>query len=426
MEILYACCCGLDVHKRTVVACLLRTAPSGARTRETRTFATTTEALRELGSWLRTAGCTHAAMESTGVYWQPVYNVLTEPVPGAAPGAVPELTVWVVNAAHVKAIPGRKTDVADAAWLADLLQHGLLRPSFIPGREQRELRDLTRTRTSLTDERTAAVNRLQKVLEDANIKLAGVASDVTGVSGRAILAALLTGTADPAQMAELARGKLRTKRAELARALTGRMRAHHRVLVTLHLTLIDTLDEQIAVLDERIAEQTRPFAAEVVRLDTIPGVGQRIAEILVAEIGVEMAQFPSARHLAAWAGMCPGNHQSAGKRKGGQRRRGSAHLRRALAEAGHAAARTKKPGQTAIADLYRRVIARHGATTAVVAAGHAVLTTAYYLLSRQTTYRELAPADLDDRRRDRTKRRALDQLAALGYHVTLSTSEAAA
>lgn len=421
MEILYPCCCGLDVQKQTVVGGLLRPGPSGVRTTETRTFATTTDALGELAAWLREAGCTHVAMESTGVYWQPVYNVLTDP----GSGAVPELTVWVVNAAHVKAIPGRKTDVADAAWLANLLQHGLVKPSFIPSREQRELRDLTRTRTSLTDERTAAVNRVQKVLEDANIKLAGVASDVTGVSGRAILAALLAGTADPAQMAELAKGRLRTKRAELERALAGRMREHHRVLVALHLTLVDTLDEQIAVLDGRIAEQMRPFADDVARLDTIPGVGQRIAEILVAEIGVEMAQFPSARHLASWAGMCPGNHQSAGKRLGGKRRRGSAHLRRALAEAGHAAARTKKPGQTAIAELYRRVIARHGPKTAVVAAGHAVLTTAYYLISRQTTYHELPPAEIDDRRRDRIMHRALSQLKALGYHATLTSTQAA-
>jgi transposase len=378
--------------------------------------------LMALRAWLREAGCTHAVMESTGVYWKPVYNVLTDPDPAAA---APGLTVWVVNAAHVKAIPGRKTDVQDAAWLASLLQHGLLKPSFIPSREQRELRDLTRTRTSLTDERTAAVNRLQKVLEDANIKLAGVASNVTGVSGRAILAALLEGTADPATMAELAKGRLRGKRTELERALTGRMREHHRVLVALHLTLIDTLDEQIAALAERIVEKTRPFAAELALLDTIPGVGQRIAEILVAEIGVDMAQFPSARHLASWAGMCPGNHESAGTHKGGKRRRGSAHLRRALAEAGHAAARTKQPGQTEIAHLYRRVIARHGPKTAVVAAGHAIVTTAYYLLSRHTTYHERPVAALDDNRRARIQRRALRQLAALGYHVTLVPARAA-
>lgn len=417
MEMRYPICCGLDVHKKTVVACLIRSVTAGIRTKETRTFTTMVDDLTALGAWLREAGCTHVAMESTGVYWQPVYNVLSAPQDG--------LDVWVVNAQHVKALPGRKTDVSDAEWLADLLQHGLLKPSFIPGPEQRELRDLTRTRTSLTDERTAAVNRLQKVLEDANIKLAGVASDVTGVSGRAILAALLEGTADAAAMAELATGRLRGKRAELERALAGRLRAHHRLLVAMHLERIDLLDEQITALDAAVAELTRPFAAELARLDTIPGVGQRIAEVLIAEIGVRMEQFPSAHHLASWAGMCPGNHRSAGKRKGGKTRRGSPHLRRVLAEAAHAAARTRKPGQTALADQYRRLVVRHGPQKAIVAVGHSILVTAYYLLSRQTTYRELPSAQLDEPRRARTRRRALDQLAALGYHVTLTATEAA-
>jgi transposase len=418
VEVLYGCCCGLDVHKQTVVACLIRTVTAGVRTKETRTFGTTTGELTALRGGLAGAGCTHAAMESTGVYWKPVFTVLA-----AAGGG---LDVRVVNARHVKALPGRKTDVQDAEWLADLLQHGLLRPSFIPSPQLRGLRALTRTRTNLTDERTRAVNRLQAVLEDANIKLAGVASDVTGVSGRAILAALLAGTAAPAEMAELAVGKRRAKRAALARALEGRLGEHHRLLVQLHLEQVDLLDEQIAALDAAVAERTRPFEAALARLDTIPGVGRRIAEILVAEIGVEMAQFLSARHLAAWAGMSPGNHRSAGKRTRGQRHHGSAHLRRALAEAAQAARRTKKPGQTALADQYRRLVVRRGPKTALIAVGHTILVTAYYLLSRQTTYRELDAAPFDDRRRARLQHRALAQLAALGYHVTLTPQEDAA
>jgi transposase len=336
------------------------------------------------------------------------------------------LDVRVVNARHVKAMPGRKTDVGDAEWIADLLQHGLLKPSFIPDRDQRELRDLTRTRTSLTDERSAAVRRLQKVLEDANIKLSGVATDVMGVSGRAMLAALLDGTAEPAEMAELATGKLRTKRAELERALTGRMGDHHRRLVAMHLGHVDFLDEQVDELSARIAEQTRPFEAELLRLETIPGVKRRTAEVLAAEVGVAMAQFPSARHLASWAGMAPGNNESAGKRKGAKTRKGSTWLRRALVEAARAAARTKKPGRTAFADQYRRLVVRAGPKKAAVAVGHALLITAYYLLSRQTTDHQTDPTALDERRQARLRQRALDQLAALGYHVTLAPKEVAA
>lgn len=416
MESVYRCCCGLDVHKKTAVACLLTTGTDGRRTRATRTFGTMVADLVALREWLIAAGCEHAAMESTGVYWKPVYNVLT---------ADSQLQVSVVNAQHVRAVPGRKTDVTDSAWLADLLQHGLLKASFIPDHAQRALRDLTRTRTSLTDERTAVVNRLQKVLEDANIKLAAVASDVTGVSGRLILTELLAGHADPGTMAELAKGRLRSKRAELERALAGRLGPHHRLLIRLHLEQIDLLDEQIAALDAEVAVRTRPFEDELRRLDTIPGVGRRLAEILIAEIGVDMTHFPSARHLASWAGMCPGNHQSANKHGGGKRRRGSVHLRRALAEAGHAAARNKQPGRRAIGDLYRRVLVRHGAKKAVVAAGHAIAVAAFYVLLRQVDYRELDPVDRDSRHRARIEHRALSQLHALGYHVALTPREAA-
>jgi transposase len=415
MEVLHRCCCGLDVHKDTVVACLLQPEAEGRRHKEVRTFGTMTDDLLALADWLRAAGCTQAAMESTGVYWKPVYNLLEG-----------QCAVLVVNAAHIKAVPGRKTDVKDAEWLAELLQHGLLRASFIPDRPQRELRDLTRTRTSLIDERSAAVNRLQKVLEDANIKLAGVATDVMGVSGRAILAALLDGTTDPATLAELAQGKLRAKRAELARALGGRVSDHHRLLLTTHLAHVDFLDEQIAQLSAEIAERLRPFEEDLARLDTIPGVDRRTAEVLVAEIGTDMGQFPSAGHLASWAGMCPGNHESGGKRKGGKTRKGSTWLRRALTEAAHGAARTKQAGRTALADQYRRLVVRRGKKKAAIAVGHRILTLAYHLLRRQEDYRELAPADLDERRRAQARLRAVNQLRQLGFEVTLTPKEAAA
>ncbi len=418
MDVVHACCCGLDVHKQSVVASLRRAVTGGVRATTTRTFATTTEALTELATWLAAQGCTYAVMGSIGVSWKPVDNIVRE--------QAPQVDVAVVNAAQVKALRGRKTDVQDAAWLAMLPQHDPLRPSFIPSREQRELRDLTRTRTTLTDERSAVVNRVQKVREDADIKLAGVATDVMGVSGRAILAALLAGTADPAALAALAVGKLRTKRAERERALDGRMRAHHRVLVAMHLGHIDVLDEQIAELDRRIAEATRPVAEVIARLDTIPGVDVRTAQVLVAEVGVAVAQFPTATHLSAWAGMAPGNNLSAGKRRDGKTRKGSTWLRRALVQSARAAARTKKEGQTAFAEQDRRLVVRLGPKKAAVAVGRAILTTAYYLLAHETTYTESARVRLADDRRRRLERRALAQLAALGDHVTLAPKEPAA
>jgi transposase len=331
----------------------------------------------------------------------------------------------VVNAAHIKAVPGRKTDCHDAEWIADLLQHGLVRPSFIPDRPQRELRDLTRTRTALIDERSAAVNRLQKVLEDANIKVAGVATDVMGVSGRAIVEAILRGTTDPATLAELAKGRLRAKRAELERALRGRVGAHHRLLLTTHLAHVDFLDEEVARLSAEIAERLRPVEDEVQRLDTIPGVDRRTAEVLVAELGTDLDRFPSAAHLASWAGMCPGNHESAGKRRGGRTRKGSKWLRRALVEAACGAARTKQPGRAALAGHYRRLVARRGRQKAVVAVGHRLLIIVYHVLRHGQSYQEPTPTDLDQRRR-RTRDRAIHQLRQLGYDVAVTPKQAAA
>ena len=412
---MHQCCCGLDVHKQTVVACLLRTGPDGRRSKELHTFGTMTDDLLTLADWLRTAACTQVAMASTGGYWKPVYNLLEG-----------QRAVLVVNAQHIKAVPGRKTDLKDAEWIADLLQHGLLQASFIPDRPQRELRDLTRTRTTLSDERIAAINRVQKVLEDANIKLAGVASNVVGVSGRAMLAALLDGTTDPAALAELALGKLRKKRQVLARALSGRFSDHHRLLLTTHLAHIDFRDEEIDQLSTAIAERLRPFEEELNRLDTIPGVDRRTAEVLLAEIGADMARFPTAGHLASWAGMCPGNHESAGKRKGGTTRKGSKWLRRALVPAAHGAARTKQEGRTRLAQRYRQLVLRRGKQRAAVAVGHQILVMAYYLLHRQEDYSEVTSTALDERRRNQARLRAVQQLRQLGFEVTLAPTAAAA
>ncbi len=416
MEVLHQRCCGVDVHKASVVACLLVAEQGGAPRKEVRTFGTMTEDLLGLVDWLAGAGCTHVAMESTGSFWKLLYNLLE--------GVVAQ--VLVVNAAHIKAAPGRKTDVKDAEWIADLLRHGLLRASFIPDRPQRELRELTRYRTSLIRERAAEVNRLQKVLEGANIKLSVVATDITGVSGRAILAALLEGSTDAAALAQLACGKLRAKIPQLEKALVGRFGAHQRFMITEQLVHIDALDEIIARVSAEVAERVRPYAQQIEQLDTITGVGQRTAEALVAEVGVDMSRFPTADHLTSWAGLVPGNNESAGKRTSGQRRQGTVALRRALTEAAQAAARTKKKDKTYLRGPYGRLVARCGKKKAIVAVGHTILRIAHHLLSTHTTYQEHELTRLDERRRARRQQRALDQLRALGYEVTLTPKESAA
>ena len=409
MEVKYERCCGIDVHKKTVVACVIVPgAKRGEVEKETQTYATMADDLGALGRWLQTKGVTHIALESTGVYWKPVFNLLEG-----------QFAIVVVNAERIKALRGRKTDVADAEWIADLLRHGLLLGSFIPSAQQRALRDVTRFRTSVVNDRVRAVNRLQKTLEDANLKLASVVADVTGVSARAILDALLAGQTDPQALAALARGKLRKKTEELQKALVGTLRSHHRILVVELLCQIDYLDEAIARLDSEIATMVQPFQVELAQLDSIPGVSQRVAEVRIAEIGVDMAPFASAQRLASWAGMCPGNHESAGKRKSGKTRQGSPWLRRALTEAAHGAARTKK---TYLSAHYRRLVARRGNKRAIVAVGHTILTMSYYLLTRHTTYQDLGPNYFDERDREGVKRRAVRRLEQLGYQVALSPS----
>jgi transposase len=330
MEVVYERCCGLDVHKQTVVACAVVPGAGQQPQKEIRTFGTMTADLLELGDWLEAQGVTHVAMESTGVYWQPVWTLLED-----------RFALLLVNARHIKQVPCRKTDVRDCEWLADRLRHGLLKASFVPDRPQRELRELTRYRTALIRERTAAVNRLQKTLEAANIKLGSVASDVLGASGRQMLQALVAGTTDPVALADLAQGTLRDKLPQLERALAGRVGAPQRFLLAQQLAHLAALDELIERVGREVGARVRPFGEAVRRLDTIPGVGQRTAELLVAEIGTDLARFPSAAHLAAWAGLCPGNNQSAGKRKSGKTRKGDPWLRAALIEAAHAAARTR-------------------------------------------------------------------------------------
>lgn len=405
MEIVYERCCGLDVHRKTVAACLIIPSQEVEPKKEIRTFGTMTDDLLQLSDWLSEQGVTHVAMESTGVYWKPIWNLLEG-----------SFQLLLVNAQHIKAVPGRKTDIKDCEWIADLLRHGLLRGSFVPDRPQRELRELTRYRTSLVRERSAEVNRLHKTLEGANIKLATVASDIMGKSGREMLDLLLGGATDTAAMASVARGRMREKIPELQRALRGSFGNHQCFLVARQLAHIDFLDEAIAALDAELNRRLRPFEEELQRLDAIPGVGRRTAQVLLAELGMNMERFPSDRHLASWAGMCPGNNESAGKRRSGKTRKGSPWLRSALIEAAQAASRT---GGTYLSAQYRRLAARRGRKRACVAVGHTILVAAYHLLKHGGSYRDFGALYFDERNRQRVVRRQIHRLEALGYEVTL-------
>jgi transposase len=459
MQVVYQRCCGLDIHKKLIVACLVLMSSQGVH-KEIRTFGTTLTDLYRLRDWLKATDCQMVAMESTGVYWKPIWNVLEE-----------ELSLMLVNAQHMKAVPGRKTDLKDAEWIADLLQHGLLRASFVPPRPQRELRELTRYRSKLVEERARLVNRIQKVLEDSNVKLASVATDITGMSGRAILQALLDGEEDPQTLAELARGRMRNKRDELAQAVQGTLGEHHRFLLKSQLRQLDFYDTQIAELDREIARRlgvqagpedpgpdpkgsgstsgqpvpsaertseaaqsalvpspppssdpARSQAAVIAILDEVTGINQRIAQIVVAELGIRLDQFPSEGHLVSWAGLCPEAKISAGKRLSTKTGKGNRWLRQALIEAAHGAAHSKN---TYLGAYYQRLKKRMGTKKAIVALAHRILVIIYHLLKEQQSYRELGPGHADEQAAESSKRWAIRRLEQQGYRVTLQPADAA-
>ncbi|HET6318055.1 MAG TPA: IS110 family transposase [Chloroflexota bacterium] len=399
-------CCGLDVHKDTIAACVRVGGRTGHAVQHVQTFRTTAGDLVVLRDWLAAHGGTHVAMESTGVYWKPVFYALEQ-----------EFTCLLVNAAHIKQVPGRKTDVQDCVWIAQLLEHGLLRGSFVPPAPIREVRDLTRYRKALIQDRTRVVNRLHKALEDAGVKLASVASDVLGVSGRAMLEALAQGTTDPAVLADLARGRLRGKLPALRTALAGRFRPHHAFVVGQLLTHLDYLDEAIATLSAELESRLAPFAEQLTRLDSIPGINRRTAEVIIAEVGVDMGAFPSAAHLASWAALCPGNNESAGKHKSGRTRKGNRWLRTALIEAAAGASRAKN---SALQARFRRVLRHRGPKKAVVALAHALLRIVYHVLAHGTSYQDLGGDYYDRQHAHRVTRRAIHLLERQGYRVTLA------
>lgn len=405
MEAIVERSCGLDVHQATVVACLLVGAADKKPRKEVRTFGTMTADLVRMRDWLRAEGCTHIGMESTGIYWMPVYTILEG-----------DFELIVGNAMHIKQVPGRKTDVKDSEWIADLIRHGLIRRSFVPPKPLRELRDLLRYRRKLTESQTAERNRMLRLLETANIKLATVASDVFGASGRRMLRALLDGTLTPGQMADLAKGRLRAKLAALAAALDGRVEEHHRFLLGMQLERMEEVEATIKTLDERIDEKLVPYQDHHKRLTQIPGVDRIGAAVIIAELGVDMTVFPTVRHAAAWAGVCPGNNESAGKRKGTPGRKGNPHLTTALVQAAMGASRTKG---TYLKEKYWKLKARRGPMRAALAVAHKILIAAYHMLANGVDYKDLGATHLDRISATSTKNGLVKRLERLGYHVTL-------
>lgn len=413
MDIVYACCAGIDVHKETAVVTVRRRLDNGKVCQQTRTFSTMTEQLLELGDWLEAEGATHLAMESTGVYWKPLWNLLEE-----------RFEILLVNAQHIKHVPGRKTDVKDSEWIAQLLQCGLLRGSFVPPSPQRDLRELTRQRRQLAHAKASIANRIQKVLEDANIKLGSVASDVLGASGRDMLRALIAGETDPVKLAELARRKLRAKIPALRLALQGRVTDHHRFLLGLLLDELTHLESLIERLTARITEVLpAPFAEAIERLATIPGIDVRAAENILAEIGVDMEAFPTAAHLASWTGICSGQRESAGKRQSGRTRKGNQWLRTTLVQVAWAASHTK---HSYLSAQYRRLAGRRGKKRALVALGHTILVMIYHMLRKGTTYSELGADYFDRLDTERLTRTLVRRLERLGHEVVLKSKEPAA
>ncbi|MBN1424218.1 IS110 family transposase [Candidatus Fermentibacteria bacterium] len=426
MDVMYARCAGIDVHKQNVKV-NVRVAEGGGVEQETRTFGTMTRELVELGEWLEGWGVTHVAMESTGVYWKPLYNLLEG-----------RFEVLICNAHHVKQVPGRKTDVRDCQWLAQLLQHGLLRGSFIPPRPHRELRDLTRHRTQVTAERARVVNRMQKVLEDGNIKLSAVASDIMGVSGQAMITAIIGGEDDAGVLAEKARRRLRRKLPELRMALEGKVTDHHRFMlgtlyrhwqylgeVLVELTArIETVLRSDELSGEREGEEgIMGFTEAVELLVSVPGIDVRSAEAIVAEIGTDMSQFPTAGHLASWAGVCPGNNESAGKRRTGKTTKGNRWLRGTLTQVAWAASRTRN---TYLSEQHRRLARRRGKKRAQVALAHSILATIYYMLTRHQLYEDLGADYFDRLNNESLVTYHLKRLASLGHHVSIEPQERAA
>lgn len=406
MEVLISCCAGLDVHKDSVEVCVRRTEPNGKLSQQTRHWGTMTRDLLAMAEWLKSEGVTHVAMESTGVYWKPIFNVLES-----------DFELLLVNAQKLKHVPGRKTDVKDCQWIAQLLQHGLLSGSFIPPRWQRELRDLTRQRAQVIGEHSRIANRIQKVLEDANLKLGSVASDVIGASGRQILQAIIAGENNPVELADLAQRRLREKIPQLQEALYGKVTEHHRWMLALLWDQLLATEKFVARLDERIAQLTRPQQPVLEKLDAVPGIDRRVAEVLLAEIGPDMAPFPTDAHLASWAGVCPGNNESAGRKKSGKTTKGSRWLRQALVQAAWAASHKKDSYFTAHAHNLMR---RRGRKRGLVAVAHSLLLVVYHILKKGTEYVDLGFSFLDRMRAKHLVRYHTKRLQELGLTVTIN------
>lgn len=405
MDVLYANCAGLDIHKDTVVACSRRMI-DGKVIREVRAFKTTTGELLALSEWLGSLGATHIVMEATGVYWKPVWNILSDG----------DFELILANAAHVKNVPGRKTDVNDATWLADLLAHGLIRASFVPDAQTQEQRGLLRTRKQLTRERTSHIQRLQKTLEEANIKLDSVISDVIGASGRAMIEALIAGETNPLRLASLASSRIKASPAALGEALRGRVTRHHRFLLRLHLQQIDALDRAIAEVDKEVEANLTPFRKLIPVLTSIPGIGELGARILLAEIGADMSRFPTAGHLISWAGLCPGNDESAGKRRSTRMRKGAPWLKTTLIQCAWAAARTKA---SYLAAQFHRLRARRGPKKAVGAVAASILTAAYHMIADGTFYQDLGADHFERRAKPNQIKRLVAKIQSLGYDVEI-------
>jgi transposase len=436
MELVYSRCAGLDVHKKTVVACCITPNAQNKKQIEIQTFATTTSGLLALSDWLTSQQVSHVAMESTGEFWKSVYNILEG-----------NFELLVANARHIKNVPGRKTDVKDAEWIAELLRHGLLRSSFIPRLEQRDLRDLTRQRTNLVEDRATVINRLQKVLEWANLKLSSVATDITGVSARSMLEAIIANQVEPKTLADLAKGRLRDKRSALEEALNGIVRDHHRFLLSQHLTQIDFLDEQVECFDQQISQHLQttdgtpnppptddsdlqsatqsPSASPAVALtwqravelvDTIPGISQRAAEMILAETGIDMSRFASEAHFSSWAKVSPGNNESAGKRYSGSTGHGNRWLRTVLIQAAWAAVKVKK---SYFNSFYHRLAARRGKKRAIFAVAHHILIAIYHMLKKQEPFKDLGATYLDERNKPKLLNRMKQRIQQLGFRVVL-------